>query len=177
MFLKTRKVVVVGVLVALSILCMFLGSIIEMNTLFFLALAAFCIGIMIREFQWSGGVTGFLAAMLLGFILVPNKLYVFTYIAMGAYIVGVELAWSKLGAWSDRTYVMKVFWGIKYFLFNVIYIPAILFGSHLFIGRKLTGSMVIVTLIVGQVGLWIFDKAYEQFMSSISLRRFRNLFG
>ena len=176
MLLKTRKVVVVGVLVALSILSMFLGSVIEMNTLFFLAFAAFCIGIMIREFQCSGGIMGFISAVLLGFILVPNKLYVFTYIAMGIYIIGIEFAWKKLAVLSETTYVIKVFWVIKYLLFNLMYIPAILFGSELLLGKKLIGGMLIVAILLGQVGLWIFDKAYEQFMSKVSLRRFTNLF-
>ena len=46
---------------------MALGSVIETNTLFLLAAAAFFVGIVIREFGLRTGAAFYLAAILLGF--------------------------------------------------------------------------------------------------------------
>ena len=74
----------------MTVVCMALGSVIETNTLFLLAAAAFFVGIVIREFGLRTGAAFYLAAILLGFLVTPNKFYVITFAAMGFYILGIE---------------------------------------------------------------------------------------
>ena len=77
-----------GLLLALSVVCMALGSVIETNTLFLLAAASYFVGIIIREFGMKAGVAFYLADILLGFLVTPNKFYVISFAAMGFYYPG-----------------------------------------------------------------------------------------
>ena len=90
MHVKSRLMAFGGLALALCILFMALGSIFETGTLFFLAASSFFVGIVIRESGMKMGLAFYLAAVLLGFILAPNKFYVITFGAMGLYILAVE---------------------------------------------------------------------------------------
>ena len=83
MHVKARMTAFSGLLLALSVVCMALGSVIETNTLFLLAAASYFVGIIIREFGMKAGVAFYLADILLGFLVTPNKFYVISFAAMG----------------------------------------------------------------------------------------------
>ena len=71
MHVKAKTVALGGLLLALTIVFMALGSFIETSTLFLLAAASFFVGIVIREFGLGAGGAFYLAAVLLGLSLVP----------------------------------------------------------------------------------------------------------
>ena len=50
MHVKAKSMAVCGLMLALSVVCMVLGSVIETSTLFLLAAASYFTGIVIREF-------------------------------------------------------------------------------------------------------------------------------
>ncbi len=79
MHIKAKKMAFGGLLLALSVICMILGSVIETGTLFLLAAASFFVGIIFREFGRKTAAAFYVAGVLLGLILAPNKLYVATY--------------------------------------------------------------------------------------------------
>ena len=58
MHVNTRKMAVSGLLMAFAVVLIILSGILDFNTLFFLAAAAFLIGVIIREFDlryaWEG---------------------------------------------------------------------------------------------------------------------------
>ena len=56
----------------------------------------FFVGIVIREFGLRTGAAFYLAAVLLGLLVTPNKFYVITFAAMGFYILGIEAVWMFL---------------------------------------------------------------------------------
>lgn len=93
MHVKARMTAFSGLLLALSVVCMALGSVIETNTLFLLAAASYFVGIIIREFGMKAGVAFYLADILLGFLVTPNKFYVISFAAMGFYILAAEGSW------------------------------------------------------------------------------------
>ena len=97
MHVKARMTAFSGLLLALSVVCMALGSVIETNTLFLLAAASYFVGIIIREFGMKAGVAFYLADILLGFLVTPNKFYVISFAAMGFYILAAEGSWRFLG--------------------------------------------------------------------------------
>ena len=55
MHVKGKMMAFCGLFLALSVVCMSLGSVIETNTLFLLAAASFFVGIVIREFGMKAG--------------------------------------------------------------------------------------------------------------------------
>lgn len=161
MHVKAKKMAFGGFLLALTIVCMALGSVIETNTLFLLAAASYFVGIIIREMGMRMGLAFYLAAVLLGFLLAPNKLYVISFAAMGFYILAIEFAWNLLGRTQEKINRRVLFWGMKYLLFNLLYLPMLLFFQQLLFGRSLPLLWLAGAIAAGQAGLWIYDKAYE----------------
>ena len=88
MHVKAKTMAFSGLLLALTVIFMVLGSVIETSTLFLLAAASFFVGIIIREFGLRIEAAFYAAGVILGFITAPNKFYVFTFAAMGLYIWG-----------------------------------------------------------------------------------------
>lgn len=173
MHVKAKKIATGGVMLALSLVSMMLGNVLESNTIFFLAIASFFVGIIIREFGMKMGYTFFAAGILLGVILVPNKLYVVTYAAMGIYILLSESVWRQIEKMlgTNTMFSMQQYktalWVIKYLIFNLMYIPAVIGCSDLLFGRQLSVIMTISVLIAGQIGLFIYDKAYDYAVGTI----------
>nr|WP_317282603.1 hypothetical protein [uncultured Sellimonas sp.] len=167
MHVKARTMAFGGLLLALSVVCMALGSVIETNTLFLLAAASYFVGIVIRELGLRTGTAFYVAAVLLGFIITPNKFYVISFAGMGFYILVIEAAWRGMS--GKRSLQKKsIFWIIKYALFNVMYLPMLLFFQELlFPGKTLSGGLFVVVVIAGQIGLWIYDRAYEYVQAHI----------
>ena len=110
MHVKARTLAFGGLLLALSVVFMALGSIIETSTLFLLAAASFFVGIVVREFGLRAGAAFYIAAVLLGFITAPNKFYVLTFAAMGFYIWGIEAAWRWLERHPQYRNRRMIFW-------------------------------------------------------------------
>ena len=121
MHVKAKTVALGGLLLALTIVFMALGSVIETSTLFLLAAASFFVGIVIREFGLAAGGAFYLAAVLLGFFVAPNKFYVLTFAAMGFYILGIEAVWRWLLKRQGMQKRHLVFWIAKYVVQYRIY--------------------------------------------------------
>ena len=161
MHVKAKTVALGGLLLALTVVFMALGSIIETNTLFLLAAASFFVGIVVREFGLKAGGVFYLAAILLGFVVAPNKFYVLTFAAMGFYIWGIEAVWK----WLEKRYEMRqrymIFWILKYVIFNIVYIPIVILFRDLLFAQVMSDALLVGVIAGGQVGLLIYDRAYD----------------
>ena len=167
MHVKAKTVALGGLLLALTVVFMALGSIIETSTLFLLAAASFFVGIVVREFGLKAGGAFYLAAVLLGFITAPNKFYVVTFSAMGFYIWGIEAVWRWLEKRSGMTGRHTVFWISKYVIFNIVYLPVVFIFRELLFARAISGMVMAGVVIGGQVCLFIYDRAYDYVQAHI----------
>ena len=161
MHVKAKTMAFGGLLLALTVVCMALGSVIETSTLFLLAAASFFVGIVIREFGLKAGAAFYIAAVLLGFITAPNKFYVLTFAAMGLYIWGIEAAFrylEKHPAIRNRQAVFRI---SKYVIFNIIYLPIVFVFRDLLFTRSISGTIMAALVIGGQAALFIYDRAYD----------------
>lgn len=161
MHVNAKKMAYGGLLLALTVVCMVLGSVIESSTLFLLAGASYFVGIVIREAGMRTGVAFYLAAVLLGFMVAPNKVYVISFAAMALYILAIELAFRMIGKMKVEVNRTVLFWAIKYLVFNALYIPGILLFQKILFGRSLPALWLFAIILAGQVGVWIYDRAYE----------------
>lgn len=161
MHVKARTLAFGGLLLALSVVFMALGSIIETSTLFLLAAASFFVGIVVREFGLRAGAAFYIAAVLLGFITAPNKFYVLTFAAMGFYIWGIEAAWRWLERHPQYRNRRMIFWISKYIIFNIVYIPIVIAFRGMLFARAVSDTMMIVVILGGQISLFIYDRAYD----------------
>ena len=113
--------------------------------MFLLAAAAFFVGIVIREFGLRTGAAFYLAAILLGFLVTPNKFYVITFAAMGFYIWGIEAVWMFLAKRPQMGHRMGIYWFQK----------------------AVPDQMLLVAVAVGQIALLIYDKAYQYVQGTV----------
>lgn len=161
MHVKAKQMAFGGLLLAMTVVCMALGSVIETNTLFLLAVAAFFVGIVIREFGLRTGLAFYLAAVLLGVLIAPNKFYVITFAAMAFYILGIEAVWMWLSKRPQIRNRMRWYWIAKYVIFNLAFLPC-LFGMRSFLFQTaVSDQMLLAAVVGGQIVILVYDKAYQ----------------
>ncbi|MGB8451760.1 MAG: hypothetical protein WCD89_05445 [Anaerocolumna sp.] len=164
MLLNAKKLSFLGLLLACAVILVILGNVLEFNTLFLLAGASFSVGIAIRENGLRIGAGFYIASILLTLLLAPNKLYCITFAAMGFYLVMAEFTFNKLNFVKWNTNKRKLFlWIIKFIVFNIMYIPIMIFLPKLFYQGQLNSGLSVVLFFGGQVALLIYDKAYDYF--------------
>ena len=161
MLLDAKKMALSGLLAALTVVLMYLSSLVETSSLFFIAAASFCVGIVIQKcgLAWGGGFL--VASVLLNFFLAPNKMYCITLAAMGLYILLTEWLWKKIADAEVMANRMVKLWIGKYVIFNLIYIPILCFIKEV---MSING---LVLWAAGQVGIFVFDYAYRYFQRRV----------
>lgn len=167
MHVKAKHIATAGLLVALTVVLINLGTVLEMNTLFFIVAASFCVGIAIREWGLKLGIAFLFASVFVNILLAPNKFYCFTFAGMGIYIWVAEFLWKKIADTEKmRNRVVKLWIG-KYFIFNILYIPVLFFMPTLLFTQEIAERMLILFLLAGQIALFVFEVAYEYFQQHI----------
>jgi len=164
-----------GLLLSVCVVLIILSGILEFNTLFLLAAASFCVGIVFRESNLRIAFGFYLAGLILGFLLAPNKFYCITFAAMGMYILILEYSYDKLMLIQNHMRRKSLIWIVKYISFNLMYIPAILVLPKLFYAGPIDEKILFVLLIGGQGGLFIYDMAYHYFQQYIWAKFRHNL--
>lgn len=167
MYLNAKKISFLGLLLAILVLLVILGSVIETNTLFLLGLASFCVGIAIRETSLKSGLVFYIASVLLSFFIAPNKFHCITFAALGLYIFIVEFSYYKLTFMKTIKNREIILWLIKYLVFNIMYIPALIFLPRLIFTGDINGGILAGLIIAGQIILFIYDMVYRYFQGCI----------
>lgn len=167
MFLNTKKLAFLGLLLALTVILIIFGGIMETNTLFLLSAASFCVGIAIRESGLRFGFGFYIASILLSIFLAPNKLYCITYAALGLYIVIFEFTHAKLAGFKVGSSRHMIFWIIKYAAFNLMFIPIIILMPKLIYQGEINRVLLTAVFFAGQAALFIYDLAYRYFQKFI----------
>lgn len=167
MHVGAKKMAFSGLLLALAVILIVLSGVLEINTLFLLAAAAFLVGVIIREFSLKYGTAFFISAVLLGFLIAPNKLYCVTFSLMTLYVLLSEAAFVMIGRMKTDKNRKVIFWAVKFVIFNVIYIPVLFAFPKLLFAGDLSRCFIIGALIAGQAALVIYDKAYDYFQAVI----------
>ena len=156
MHVKAKTMAFSGLLLALTVIFMVLGSVIETSTLFLLAAASFFVGIIIREFGLRIGAAFYAAGVILGFITAPNKFYVFTFAAMGLYIWGREAAWRWIVRHVREEKSRTAFLLFKYGIFNLVYIPIVVIFREMLFAKAVSTPILVGVMIAGQIGILIY---------------------
>ena len=171
MHVSTKKLTVSAMLLAIAVILLYLGNVVESSTVFFLALAAFCTGIIQREYGIKSGWVFWIANMLLGLIVIPQKLYMVTFAVFSLYILLTEMGWSCLCRRVDEKKRNQMFVILRLVIFNVMYLPLVLGMPKLFLGEMLllkAGDFLYPLLLFGgQLFLVLFDRAYVYFQGVI----------
>ena len=170
---QTKRIAGVGMLSALSVLLLAAGSFVTVNTLFLTALAAYLVGYAIFRYGLPAGLMQCVICTLLDAFLNPDKFNFFVYLGFGIYIIFSEFVFQKANKIKDPKKKMRRQLIYNWILFNIIYIPTVLFFENILIREAaFNGStQKWILLAVGQVGWWIYDKAYREFFRFLRERK------
>lgn len=167
MHVETKRLTFLGALAAISVILVILSGYIEMNTLFLLAAASFCLGIGIRETNLTLGTGYFAATVLLSFLLAPNKIYCFTFLLLSAYIWIHEGAFYLIGRMKKKEHPKMLLWLIKYAGFNLMVVPILLFFPQILVQGEATPKIMAALWLLAQICVYFFDMIYEYFQTHI----------
>lgn len=162
MHVRTKQLAFLGILLAVSSLLLLLTTVVPFNTLFILALSSFLLGVAIKETDIRMGIAYLVAALVLAFVLMPDKLLCITYGAFLGYIYLVEcMKKRRKPLFKGSLYL------VKFLIFNLcIMLPALIWFPNLILQKNIIWNPVVYgsVLVGGQVVLYLFDLAYERFI-------------
>lgn len=167
MHVGAKRMATAGLLVAFTIVMLVLSSVIETNTLFLLAAASFCVGIAVREWGMRFGLGFLIASVVLNLFMAPNKLYCITFAGMGFYLWISEVLWERIASAKEMRYRSAVLWLGKYLIFNLMYVPMLLWMPQLIFTGKMNGLAALLLFLAGQPVLFIYDRAHQYFQGCI----------
>ena len=125
MLLNSRNVAMGGMFTALAVICIFLSGALEMNTLFFIVLAAFLMGTVLYITNLRYALAAWAATLILGFFLCPVKIYLVTFAACSLYVLCEEYIWKKRR--SGKVVRPQVEWLVKSALWAFCVVAGFLF--------------------------------------------------
>lgn len=166
MLLNSRNVAMGGLFTALAVICIFLSGALEINTLFFIVLAAYLMGTVLYITDLRYGLAAFVATLFLGFFLCPVKLYLVTFAACGIYVLCEEYIWklrrSGRAIQKSTEWIIKaVVWAVCLMVGFMVVTNTIgwqtLFAAYLFIPQ----SFVAVAYVLVPIAFMILmDRVY-----------------
>ncbi len=177
--LRSGHIAWCGVIMAISVILQISAGVIETSSFFLLAAASFLTGCIERKCGIKMAAGFSVGAVILGFILAPQKLYCFTYAGFCVYVLVAEYFRRKKELCQNSelkrnlTYDLRVQYIIKGILYHILLIVAVFISvkiggfefifSNEFIEKIKTTPLYIIIIagIIAVELLWlIFDKAY-----------------
>ena len=86
---------------------------------------------------------------------------------MGFYILAIELIWKRIGQLQGERNRAALFWGAKYVIFNLLFLPMVFGFREVFFPGTVTPAMLLGIVAAGQAGLFVYDRAYEYAQAQI----------
>ena len=143
-----------GIFLALTVVFMFGGSFVSGIELTLYAISSLFVGFMVIEKGPKQGLLLFAAAVILGFILLPNKLAVITYLTFFGYYGVLKFYIEKL-----KKPVAQV--AVKVVFYLLILVAAIETGGVILFGDiPIPGMQIIVLYIGGVLMMLVYDYIY-----------------
>ncbi|MBR6444498.1 MAG: hypothetical protein IKS63_03620, partial [Firmicutes bacterium] len=147
----TYKIALGGVFLALTIVSLVIASVIPGVELTFYALSSVFIGMMILETGIGGGLAVYTATIILGLLLVPNKVALIPFI----FFFGI---YAVIKCFAEKPKQRSVQMIIKIVFFAAVFCIAYLFFKELFFGNiDLPGWSFPALLIAGIAGFILYD--------------------
>ena len=163
---KTMNIALGGICLALTIIFLFGGSIVPGIELTLFAISSLFTAVMILEVGTKGGVLLYMAAVLLGFAIIPNKLAMIPYTFFFGYYGIVKYYIEKL---SSRWLQLS----LKSGLFAALLAVGLLGFKQLLLGSiHLPDYPVWLLIIAGVAFLLLYDFIYT-FLIGFYLRRIK----
>lgn len=153
----TKMLALGGILVALAVITLFLASILPTSKLSLYALSSFFIAIVIMESGIKAGWLFYVASCLLGFIILPDKLFVLPFVSFFGIYGIVKL-------YTEKVKIVFLEYAIKLIHFNICLILAFIFMKQ-FLFEKSAVAFPWWAIAAGlEVIFFIYDYVYTLFI-------------
>ena len=164
---KTQAIALGGICLALTVVFIFAGSIVPGIELTMFAISSLFVAVMIMESDGRDGVILYAAALLLGFILVPNKLAMIPYAFFFGYYGILKFFIEKL-----KNAVLQVV--IKAAFFAVVMCVGLLAFKELLLGAiSLPDYPTAILIVAGILMMLVYDYIYT-LLINFYLKRIKN---
>ncbi|KPU26865.1 membrane protein [Caloranaerobacter sp. TR13] len=151
---KSKKVALGGIVVLLSVLCLYLASILPTNKIFFFSLSTVFIAAIVIEFKTYFSLITYGAVSILGFIIIPNKLIMIPYVIYFGYYGIIKYYIEKINN-------ILAEWVIKIALFNLFAYVTYIITVNLFVSNLYIKLPIWFILLLLQVFFIIYDICYS----------------
>ncbi len=172
MHVKTKKLAIAGVTLALAMVFVLLATLINWNSLFFYIIGGFLIGAVIRLCEMKMAAGYFAASSVLGFFLAGDKVEIFTFIFAEIYILGREAVWMFISKDKTRSIrkVRIMYLVSRWLIFQLMFVPVVIFMPSLLIVGKTSLKMQFFIWGIGQVFWYLADYCYSVFQKVFETR-------
>ena len=148
----SKKIAYSSILLAINLILLILINIIPMNTLFLMGLASLPISIIIMEYGPKGGVIFYIASVLLGFIIINNKvqcvLNSFTFCGYGLIKYFIE---------RDRPIYIE-------YLFKIAFANIDMFIVYMILRQFIYMPINLIIILTFEVLFIVYDNIYSLFI-------------
>ena len=164
---KTSSLALGGICLALTIVFVFAGSVVPGIELTLFAISSLFVAVMIMESGVRAGIILYVAAVLLGFILVPNKLAMIPYAFFFGYYGILKYYIEKLPKGFMQVLMKLAFFAI------VMCVGLLAFKELLLGSIDLPDYPAAIMIIAGIVMMLIYDYIYT-LLINFYLKRIKN---
>ena len=148
----SKKVAYSGILLAINMILLLLINVIPINTLFIMGLASLPISIVIMEWGPKSGVAFYMASVVLGFIVLANKVHWVIYIlTFGLYGI------VKYIIEQDRSIYIE-------YLLKIVFANIIIVVIYFLLKPFVYIPINIITILVFEVVFIVYDHVYTLFI-------------
>lgn len=155
-----------GLLVALTLIILYVANFITFNTLFLLGLTSALIPLAIIISDVPTSIMVYIASAVLSYIIIPDKTLCLLYTIIFAPYGIVKLFIEKRQNTKIEIILKLIYFNFVIFLFSVVY-------KTFFMPNIETQYSLILVLIVGNLAFFVFDYVLTVFVNSIRNKRFK----
>lgn len=162
---KSKRISLGAMVTLLSIVLMFMTSIIPTTKIFLVSLASFLTATLVVEASVSTAIISFIATSVLGFILVPNKILVVSYALFFGYYGIVKFYIESINSlvleWIVKMLIFNIILALGYFLLTRFFIDQLKLPFHI-------GLIVLGLQVVFIIYDYIFSMFIQYYKTDIS---------
>ena len=162
---RTKRVAVSGMMIALGVIILYVGSLIEVLDISMAAIASLLCIVAVIEYGRGYAVMVYAATALVAMLVLPEKFTPSLYaILIGYYPIVKELI-ERMGKKSFKKVLGAVRWAVKLAFFNVAFLAFALVAIYLLVLPETEEWMKITMFLLANVTFVVYDVALTRLIS------------
>ena len=172
---RTKRVAVSGMMVALGVIILYMGSLIEVLDISMAAIASLLCIITVIEYGKLYALLVFGATAVLAMLLLPEKFTPSLYALLIGYYPILKEIIERIGKKSGKRAFSAICWAIKIVFFNAALLVVALVAVYVLVLPESEEWMEITLLLLGNAAFVLYDIALTR-MISLYIFRVRRRF-